>query len=328
MEKEREGTSSRRSLVWPPEAMEIARSQAHPLEMCERLIRLTKHDKKACWRFLKRQGVENPKITRRNHYIWPEDFLRAASKSLNAAALCGELMQLTGYGERACWQFLERQGIRRPGSPRRKRFSEQFIERIVEYSTEHGMQPSSLRFNIPLKVLYNLFYRQEMTCRSRDFFTLREVCCHLAVRAKIVHEWVEAGFLIAEVTKTSDGRVLYAFSHDTLTRFCKQNRELLLRRRWPEKRLEFIRDYIFAPKHADLLDSRECKRAREAQVQQEQQARSEHKSAQSFDTKSPLSAVSPKIGRTVNEVRNRNNGHAIDDCALPGEEYEPREPQQ
>jgi hypothetical protein len=61
----------------------------------------------------------------------------------------------------------------------------------------------------------------------------------------------------------------YAFSHEALTKFCKQGRELLLKRRWPERRLEFIREYIFAPKHADLLDSRECKRAREAQAEQE-----------------------------------------------------------
>jgi hypothetical protein len=52
-------------------------------------------------------------------------------------------------------------------------------------------------------------------------------------------------------------------------KFCKQSRELLLKRRWPERRLEFVREYIFAPKHADILDSRECKRAREAQAEQE-----------------------------------------------------------
>jgi transcription elongation GreA/GreB family factor len=96
----------------------------------------------------------------------------------------------------------------------------------------------------------------------------------------------------------------YAFSHEVLTKFCKQSTELLLKRRWPERRLEFVREYIFAPKHADLLDNRECKRAREAQAEQE---RAEQRQA--------VNRTSPKIGRTVAAARSRNNGEAFDDCA-------------
>jgi hypothetical protein len=73
-----------------------------------------------------------------------------------------------------------------------------------------------------------------------------------------------------------------------VTKFCRQSRELLLKRRWPERRLEFIREYIFAPKHADLLDSRERKRVREAQAEQE---RTEQLEA--------VNRTSPKTGRTV-----------------------------
>ena len=77
-----------------------------------------------------------------------------------------------------------------------------------------------------------------------------------------------------------------------------------MKRRWPERRLEFVREYIFAPKHVYLLDSRECKRAREAQAEQE---RAEQLEA--------VNRTSPKTGRTVAAARSRNNGHAFDDCA-------------
>lgn len=87
-----------------------------------------------------------------------------------------------------------------------------------------------MRFNLPRKAIYNLLYRQEMTCRSRDFFTMREVCRHLSLRESTVLSWIEAGLLTAEQSTRRDGRVLYAFSHEALAKFCKQSRELLLKR--------------------------------------------------------------------------------------------------
>jgi DNA-binding transcriptional MerR regulator len=293
-----------RALEWPAEAMEIAKRKGNPFEMCEMLARVSNHDKQACWRFLKRHGVERAAAKRRTHYRWPAEALSIAQRKCNPAALCADLARLTGYDERACWNFLERHGVRRPGSTSRTSFSERLVERIVEYSTDHGIQACSTRFNLPRKAIYNLLYRQEMTCRSRDFFTMREVCRHLSVKESTVLSWIEAGLLTAEQSTRCDGRVLYAFSHEALTKFCKEGRELLLKRRWPERRLEFIREYIFAPKHADLLDSRECKRAREAQAEQE---RAEELEA--------TNGTSTKTGRTGAAARSRNNGHAIDDCA-------------
>jgi hypothetical protein len=293
-----------KALVWPGEALEIIRKEADPAELCEDLVRVSHHDRRACWRFLKKHGVDRPTFHPRMHYRWPAEAESIALRKRNPAALCVELARLTGYNERACWNFLERHGVRRPGSTSRTSFSERLQERIVEYSTDHGIQACSTRFNLPPKAIYNLLYRQEMTSRSRDFFTMREVCRHLSVRESTVLGWIEAGLLAAEQSTRRDGRVVYAFSHEALTKFCKQSRELLLKRRWPERRLEFVREYIFAPKHADLLDSRECKRAREAQAEQE---RAEQLQA--------VNRTSPKTGRTVAAARNRSNGQAFDDCA-------------
>jgi DNA-binding transcriptional MerR regulator len=293
-----------KALVWPAEALKIIGKKADPVELCAELARVSNHDRRACWRFLKKHGVDRLTSHPRMRYKWPAEAESIALRKCNPAALCAELARLTGYNERACWNFLERRGVRRPGSTSRTSFSERLQERIVEYSTDHGIQACSMRFNLPRKAIYNLLYRQEMTSRSRDFFTMREVCRHLSVRESTVLTWIEAGLLTAEQSTRRDGRVFYAFNHEALTKFCKQSRELLLKRRWPERRLEFIREYIFAPKHADLLDSRECKRAREAQAEQE---RAEQLRA--------VNRTSPKTGRTVAAARSRNNGHAFDDCA-------------
>jgi hypothetical protein len=48
--------------------------------------------------------------------------------------------------------------------------------------------------------------------------------------------------------------------HRPLERFCLEHRDLLLTRRLSLERLAFIEQYIFAPKHAELLRTRESKR--------------------------------------------------------------------
>ena|ERR1700735_2842992 len=49
-----------RRYLWPELAVNIAQKKQHPVRLCEDLIALTGYDKAACWRFLKKHGVERP----------------------------------------------------------------------------------------------------------------------------------------------------------------------------------------------------------------------------------------------------------------------------
>jgi hypothetical protein len=42
------------------------------------------------------------------------------------------------------------------------------------------------------------------------------------------------------------------------------NQSLLITRRWPPYRIKFLEEYVFAPKHAELLRTRESKRENDA----------------------------------------------------------------
>jgi hypothetical protein len=108
-----------KSLVWPAEALEIIAKKADPVELCAELARVSHHDRRACWRFLKKHGVDRQAFRPRIHYSWPPEAESIAQRKCNPAALCAELTSLTGYNERACWNFLERHGVRRPGSTSR-----------------------------------------------------------------------------------------------------------------------------------------------------------------------------------------------------------------
>jgi hypothetical protein len=49
-----------------------------------------------------------------------------------------------------------------------------------------------------------------------------------------------------------------------LQKFCKEHRNLLITRRWSPNRMRFLEEYVFAPKHAELLRTRESKRENSA----------------------------------------------------------------
>jgi hypothetical protein len=68
--------------------------------------------------------------------------------------------------------------------------------------------------------------------------------------------WIEKGWLQAESQVRKDGRVVRRFQHDAVKRFCSQYRAVLLQRRWPKERLSFCENFVFAPKHAELIEGR------------------------------------------------------------------------
>jgi hypothetical protein len=76
-------------------------------------------------------------------------------------------------------------------------------------------------------------------------------------------------------------------------------------RRWSAQRLAFLEEFVFAPKHADLLKTRESKRENAAFKRRESRGRlvPERKT----DT-----MLTPTIGRIRLEHRNRGNGRV--DC--------------
>jgi hypothetical protein len=299
----------RRVLNWPSEAAKIATGEADPSEKCAELARISGNEKQACWRFLKRYGIERPPNQRRKRSRWPEGADIVAERSASPAAICAELMRISGNGEKACWRFLEQHGIRRPGSAKRTTYSDQLFERVLEYSAEHGIQATSLKFHLSTKSISNVLYRREQTGLSRDALTLRDLCMFLRVRPKSVLDWVERGWLAAEKHPRNDGRVVHRFHHDAIKRFCNEYRGLLLKRRWPKERLNFCETFIFAPKHAELIEGRESKRERQALQEQEEREEEQRRLAEAR-----VSEATSKTDRNAVGV-SRSNVRKFDDCA-------------
>jgi hypothetical protein len=206
----------------------------------------------------------DPVPRRRKWRQWPPEAFEIARQNKHPVALCEDLSSLTGNDKRACWRFLNKQGIQRPGSGSRHKFDRQKTDELVEYISDHGVQAAALRFGYEAKSLYNLLYRQEHTNLSKDAMSLREVCTHLRIKHRQAARWIESGLLKAVRRESRTGGVSYLIEFDALRRFCGEHRNLLVTRRSSPNRLRFLEEYIFAPKHAELLRTRESKREAEA----------------------------------------------------------------
>lgn len=205
-------------------------------------------------------AVRKPRTRRR----WPPEATEIVQQKKHPAALCEELRSLTGHDARACWRFLNKHGIERPGSRSRHKFDRQKTDQLVEYIADHGVHAAAMRFGYDAKSLYNLLYRQEHTRLSTDAMSLRQVCAHLRIKHSQAAGWIELGLLKAVRRESRAGAVSYLIEFDALRKFCKEHRNLLVTRRSSPNRIRFLEEYIFAPKHAELLRTRESKREAEA----------------------------------------------------------------
>lgn len=207
---------------------------------------------------------DEPVPKRRTWLRWPPEAAGIAQKNKPPVALCEELAALSGHDKRACWRFLKKYGVLSPGSRARRKFDPRTINSVIDYVSEHGVQAASVRFGYDSKTLYNLLYREDHSNLSKDSLSLRQVCTHLGVKYTKAMNWIERGLLEAERRESRTGAVSYQVEFEALQKFCKEHRSLLVTRRCSPSRIRFLEQYVFAPKHADLIRARESKREAEA----------------------------------------------------------------
>ena len=115
----------------------------------------------------------DPLRERRTWRRFPPEAIEIVRQDKHPVAICDELAALTGRDKRACWDFMTRHGIPRPGSVSRQRFDRKRTEELVEYISDHGVQEAALRFGYEAKSLYNLLYRHDHTKMSKDTHCLQ-----------------------------------------------------------------------------------------------------------------------------------------------------------
>jgi len=134
---------------------------------------------------------------RRTWRQWSPEALEIVNQKKPPATLCRELEIVSGNDTRACWRFLNKHGIQRPGAATRHKFDRKTCDKLVEYISNHGVHAAAQKFGHNTKSLYNLLYQQNHTKMSKNTMTLRQLSVHLRMRFSQVRCWVERGLLSA-----------------------------------------------------------------------------------------------------------------------------------
>ncbi len=206
---------------------------------------------------------------RTTRYIWPAEAERlvkraaqSGSSQQNTALLHQKLAALTGFSDHACWRYLQKFGIKRPGAGKRV----QWNPKAVDFVMDQGYDAAVQKFNTSKKAVYRFMQRNERAmgaCRGQ--YSLNQLRKLLSVRTETLGGWIKAGHLQATPFQYG-GKETYIVSDEQLRKFLKSFSGELMPRRLPEKRLEFLSNFLFEGGHAELglLRTRESKKEGEA----------------------------------------------------------------
>jgi len=102
---------------------------------------------------------------------------------------------------------------------------------------------------------------------GKDWFTKYTLAEALHIRHDEVQKWIDRGWLKSRVIQTGNlqRQIIEA---DDFSAFCKAHSRDVVGRRLNLDRLNFVKDFVFAPSHAELLPVRESKKERAAYDEQ------------------------------------------------------------
>jgi hypothetical protein len=210
------------------------------------------------------------KVTR---YIWPDEAIRLVRRSLrvpdkppDAVLLHHQLEQLTGFSSSACWRFLRNNGIQRPGSGKRTLWNPAAIDKVIDYVMEHGYDAAVEKYGCTKRALYCLIHRMERNVgHCSGHFGLNLLRRLLSVRIEVLRRWINDGQLEA-IPVNYGGKESFVVSDDQLRQFLSRHAGSMLLRRIPQKRIEFLSEFLYDKSVADLglLRTRESKKENDA----------------------------------------------------------------
>jgi hypothetical protein len=113
-----------------------------------------------------------------------------------------------------------------------------------------------------------MLYRLGANARmGQDWFTKYTLAGALHIRPEAVQRWITLGWLKCRVVQTGklQREIIDA---DDFSEFCKARGSEVVGRRLNIDRLNFVKDFVFPPSHAELLPVRESKKERAAYEEQ------------------------------------------------------------
>jgi hypothetical protein len=191
---------------------------------------------------------------------------RQEGTSQDVGPLITRLANISGNPRDACWRFARQAGVagKRSYCAWPERAQQKLLDLIAlqplgEVAHTMRRSPGSIR-----SMLYRLGASAKM---GQDWFTKSTLAEALHIRVEEVQRWISVGWLKSRMVQTGklQREIIEA---DDFAEFCKMHSREVVGRRLNIERLNFVKDFVFPPSHAELLPVRESKKERAAYEEQ------------------------------------------------------------
>jgi hypothetical protein len=212
--------------------------------------------------------MTSPAVKRsRRTFRWSKDARDLLRDNLPGGAsqsreLIGRLAELSGNPRDACIRFARQLGLK--AKRKYSRWPQQEKQRLLRLIELYPVRETARRMRRSEFSVYAMLRRMGASAAmGKDSFTKYSLAALLHVRPEEIQKWIDKGWLSSHVEGTENlPRVV--ISGDDFTNFCKRYQKLVVGNRLSLDRLEFVRNFVFAPSHAELLPVREAKKERVA----------------------------------------------------------------
>lgn len=217
---------------------------------------------------------------RRRTFRWPKEARELVRIHLNAQRtqprgqdsghelriLVTKLVEVSGNPRDACWRFLRQSGI--VGKRAYLQWPERAQQRLLDLIAVQPLPEVAIAMRRSPGSIRSMLYRLGASARmGQDWFTKYTLAEALHVRAEEVQRWIALGWLKCRIVQTGklEREIIEA---DDFAEFCKRHSREIVGRRLNIDRLNFVKDFVFPPSHAELLPVRESKKERAAYEEQ------------------------------------------------------------
>lgn len=181
-----------------------------------------------------------------NRGLWQSETARRA--------LFLKLVEVSGNPSDACSRFLRQLGV--SGARRYRAWTKPEQQRLLDLVASLPVQEAARVIGRPTASVRSMLHRLGVGARrGREWFTKYTLAEALHIRHEEVQKWIDRGWLKSRSFQTS-GLKMRIIDPEDFCKFFKEYGREVVGRRLSYAGLWFVCNYVFPPRHADLLSVR------------------------------------------------------------------------
>ena len=183
-----------------------------------------------------------------------------------ATELIKKIAEVSGNPRDACRRFARQAGV--VGGRPYRAWPERTQQRLLDLVAIQPLPEVAIAMRRSLSSIRSMLHRLGASASmGKDWFTKYTLAEALHIRHDEVQKWIDRGWLKSRVIRTGTLE-RYIIEADDFSAFCKAHSREVVGRRLNLDRLNFVKDFVFAPSHSELLPVRESKKERAAYQEQ------------------------------------------------------------